>query len=78
MRDERGKEVPFQTEARLAMQEPLNLQPNDVPATGGAALGTGGGQHQPHRHDAEPAPLDGVNHQPRSDAAVTSASIQRL
>jgi general secretion pathway protein J len=27
--DERGKEVPFQTEARIAMQEPLNLKPND-------------------------------------------------
>ncbi len=32
--DERGKEVPFQTEARIAMQEPLNLKPNDVQMPG--------------------------------------------
>lgn len=30
VRDERGKDVPFVTEARVAMQEPLNLKPNDV------------------------------------------------
>jgi len=31
--DERGKEVPFQTETRIAMQEPLNLKANDIPTT---------------------------------------------
>ncbi len=28
--DERGREVPFQTEVRLAMQEPLNSKPQDI------------------------------------------------
>jgi general secretion pathway protein J len=32
--DERGKEVPFQTETRIAMQEPLYLKPNDVAMPG--------------------------------------------
>lgn len=35
--DERGKEVPFTTEARIAMQEPLNLRPVD--ANGGLVAG---------------------------------------
>lgn len=33
VRDERGKEVPFQTEVRVAMSEPLNNQPKNVIAT---------------------------------------------
>jgi general secretion pathway protein J len=41
--DERGKEVPFQTEARIAMQEPLNLKANDIPATTAPTTGTGTG-----------------------------------
>jgi hypothetical protein len=32
--DERGKEVPFQTETRIAMQEPLNSKPIDVSMPG--------------------------------------------
>ena len=32
--DERGKEVPFTTEARIAMQEPLFLRANDQPGIG--------------------------------------------
>ena len=32
--DERGKEVPFQTEVRVAMQEPLNNQPKNLAVTG--------------------------------------------
>jgi general secretion pathway protein J len=53
VRDERGKEVPFQTEVRIAMSEPLNNQPkNIVPSSGppvipnngnGGGGGTGGG-----------------------------------
>lgn len=38
VRDERGVEVPFQTEARVAMSEPLNNQPRDLVATGPGAL----------------------------------------
>lgn len=38
VRDERGKEVPFQTEARLAMSEPLNNQPRDLVPTGPGRL----------------------------------------
>jgi general secretion pathway protein J len=34
-RDERGREVPFQTEARIAMQEPLNLRAVDVQGIAG-------------------------------------------
>jgi general secretion pathway protein J len=34
VRDERGKEVPFQTEARLAMAEPLNNTPANLQVTG--------------------------------------------
>ena len=34
VRDERGKEVPFQTETRVAMAEPLNNQPRDLIPTG--------------------------------------------
>jgi general secretion pathway protein J len=44
--DERGKEVPFQTEARLAIQEPLNSKPNDQQMPGAPPLvgaTTGGG-----------------------------------
>jgi general secretion pathway protein J len=33
VRDERGKEVPFQTEVRVAMSEPLNNQPRNLIAT---------------------------------------------
>jgi general secretion pathway protein J len=33
--DERGKEVPFETETRLAMQEPLNSKPTDQQMPGG-------------------------------------------
>ncbi len=33
VRDERGKEVPFQTEVRVAMAEPLNNQPKNLIAT---------------------------------------------
>jgi general secretion pathway protein J len=53
VRDERGKEVNFQTQTRIAMQEPLNLRAADVqntaptttpnsgtPATGTPAAGT--------------------------------------
>ncbi len=50
VRDERGKEVPFQTEVRIAMTEPLNNQPRDLVATPVGQLpgvagggGTGGG-----------------------------------
>jgi general secretion pathway protein J len=32
VRDERGKEVPFQTEVRVAMSEPLNNQPKNATA----------------------------------------------
>ena len=32
--DERGKEVPFQTEVRVAMSEPLNNQPKNLAVTG--------------------------------------------
>ena len=32
--DERGKEVPFQTEVRVAMTEPLNNQPKNLAVTG--------------------------------------------
>ena len=38
--DERGKEVPFTTEARIAMQEPLNLRATDAPATTTSTNGT--------------------------------------
>ena len=38
--DERGEEVPFQTEARIAMQEPLFLKPNDVQMPGGPVSNT--------------------------------------
>ncbi len=31
VRDERGQDVPFVTEVRVAMQEPLNLKANDIP-----------------------------------------------
>jgi len=34
VRDERGKEVPFQTEVRVAMSEPLNNQPRNLAVTG--------------------------------------------
>jgi general secretion pathway protein J len=34
VRDERGKEVPFQTELRVAMSEPLNNQPKNLAVTG--------------------------------------------
>ncbi len=34
MRDERGTEVPFQTEVRVAMSEPLNNQPKNLAVTG--------------------------------------------
>ncbi|MDB4970126.1 MAG: putative ral secretion pathway protein [Myxococcales bacterium] len=34
VRDERGKEVPFQTEVRLVMLEPLNNQPKNLAVTG--------------------------------------------
>jgi general secretion pathway protein J len=34
VRDERGKEVPFQTEVRVAMAEPLNNQPRNLAVTG--------------------------------------------
>jgi general secretion pathway protein J len=44
VRDERGREVPFQTEVRLAMTEPLNNQPRDLVATPvGQLPGTAGG-----------------------------------
>jgi len=33
--DERGKEIPFQTETRIQMQEPLFLKPNDLTMPGG-------------------------------------------
>lgn len=33
VRDERGKEVPFQTETRVVMSEPLNNQPRDATGT---------------------------------------------
>jgi general secretion pathway protein J len=32
--DERGREVPFSTEIRVAMQEPLNSRPQDIPGIG--------------------------------------------
>jgi len=38
--DERGKEVPFQTESRLQMQEPLNSKPNDQQMPGSPPLAT--------------------------------------
>jgi general secretion pathway protein J len=45
--DERGKEVPFQTQTRLFMQEPLNLRAADVQnatsTTGPSGTGTGTG-----------------------------------
>ena len=43
VRDERGKEVPFQTQTRVMMQEPLNLRAADVqnPTTPAAGTGTG-------------------------------------
>jgi general secretion pathway protein J len=34
VRDERGKEVPFQTETRVALSEPLNNQPKNLAVTG--------------------------------------------
>ena len=34
VRDERGQEVPFQTEVHVAMQEPLNNMPRNLAATG--------------------------------------------
>jgi general secretion pathway protein J len=40
--DERGKEVPFQTESRLQMQEPLNSKPNDQQMPGSPPLATTG------------------------------------
>jgi general secretion pathway protein J len=54
VRDERGTEVPFQTEVRVAMAEPLNNQPKNLNPTGpgvapsgtngaGGAGGGGGG-----------------------------------
>ncbi|HWE26423.1 MAG TPA: prepilin-type N-terminal cleavage/methylation domain-containing protein [Polyangia bacterium] len=51
VRDERGREVPFQTEVRVAMSEPLNNQPRDLIATPPGQMptnlagggGTGGG-----------------------------------
>jgi general secretion pathway protein J len=42
VRDERGKEVPFQTETRVAMSEPLANQPGPA-GTGGQGGGGGGG-----------------------------------
>jgi general secretion pathway protein J len=41
--DERGVEVPFQTEVRLAMAEPLNNQPQDIVPSFGVGVGGGGG-----------------------------------
>jgi general secretion pathway protein J len=40
VRDERGQEVPFTTQARIAMQEPLNLKATDVTSTGAPAATT--------------------------------------
>jgi general secretion pathway protein J len=45
VRDERGREVPFMSEARIPMQEPLNLTATDAvsaPPTGGTGTGTPG------------------------------------
>lgn len=43
VRDERGKEVPFQTQTRIAMQEPLNLRAADVQNATPPASNTAGG-----------------------------------
>jgi hypothetical protein len=48
--DERGKEVPFQTEVRVAMSEPLNNQPRNLAVTGpgnAPALSPSGGTTAP-------------------------------
>jgi hypothetical protein len=46
-RDERGREVPFTTEARIAIQEPLNLRAVDVATQPGGQPAACGGQNQP-------------------------------
>lgn len=67
VRDERGKDVPFETEARLAIQEPLNSKPNDVSSTGTPLSTTGPtgptGSTQPGRPTVNPfAPILGTSH----------------
>jgi general secretion pathway protein J len=57
--DERGKEVPFVTETRLAMQEPLNLKPADLTPQGQPvppANATPPGGAQPGRPQAPATP----------------------
>jgi hypothetical protein len=39
VRDERGKEIAFQTESRVMMQEPLQLKPQDFNTGGGGGGG---------------------------------------
>ncbi len=46
VRDERGEQIPFFTEVRLAMQEPLNSKPTDnaaAPTSTGSGSGSGSG-----------------------------------
>ncbi|HWE28902.1 MAG TPA: prepilin-type N-terminal cleavage/methylation domain-containing protein [Polyangia bacterium] len=64
VRDERGKEVPFQTEVRVAMSEPLNNQPKNLAVTGvgqapaltqqPSGSGASGGTQQPSTSAAQP------------------------
>jgi general secretion pathway protein J len=62
--DERGKEIPFQTETRIQMSEPLFLKPNDVPMPGGPApTGPGGptGSTGPTTQPPPPNKLNPIN-----------------
>ena len=70
--DERGKEVPFQTEVRVAMPEPLNNQPQepgghrrraaagaDAAASGTTASGTADGADGGPRQPSLTQPMHG-------------------
>jgi general secretion pathway protein J len=64
VRDERGKEVPFQTEARLAMSVPLNNTPANLQVTGvGNAPRL---QTPPSGANGQPTPPTPPNQPPKS------------
>ncbi|MCA1665080.1 MAG: hypothetical protein LC659_12565, partial [Myxococcales bacterium] len=67
--DERGKEVPFQTEVRVAMAEPLNNQPRNLAVTGVGqppALTPSGGTNAPS--GGTPTPSTSPSTQPAASA----------
>jgi general secretion pathway protein J len=58
VRDERGKEVPFQTETRVALSEPLNNQPKNLAVTG---TGNAPAPTNPSGQPGGPPPPNGSN-----------------